>query len=53
MGFEAQNKGKSSIEQYMVWWVVRGFAQLPSVNFGEAFSPVVKPVMTRIVLTLT
>ena len=33
-------------------WVVRGFTQRPRVDFGETFSPVVKPVTIRIVLSL-
>jgi hypothetical protein len=33
-------------------WVFRGFHQRPDVDFGETFSPVVKPATIQTVLTL-
>ena len=41
-----------TLERYKARWVVRSFNQRPGVDFGEAFSPVVKPASIRTVLTL-
>ena len=37
---------------YKARWVVRGFSQRPGVDFGETFSPVVKPATICTVLSL-
>ena len=41
-----------TLERYKVRWVIRGFHQRPSIDFGETFSPVVKPATIQTVLTL-
>lgn len=41
-----------SLERYKARWVVRGFTQRPGVDFGETFTPVVKPATIRTVLTI-
>lgn len=41
-----------SLEWYKARWVLRGFTQCPGVDFGETFSPVVKPATIRTVLTV-
>lgn len=41
-----------SLERYKARWVLRGFTQRPGVDFDETFSPVVKPVTVRTVLSL-
>jgi hypothetical protein len=41
-----------SLELSKAWWVVRGFTQHAGVDFGETFTPVVKPVTIRTVLTI-
>jgi histone deacetylase 1/2 len=41
-----------TLERYKARWVLRGFTQRPGVNYDETFSPVVKPVTVRTVLSL-
>jgi hypothetical protein len=41
-----------SLARYKARWVVRGFTQQASVDYGETFNPVVKPAMMRVVLSL-
>jgi hypothetical protein len=41
-----------SLERYKARWVLRGFTQRPGIDFGETFSPVMKPATVRIVLSL-
>jgi hypothetical protein len=41
-----------SLAHYKAWWVVRGFSQLPSIDFDETFSPIMKWAMIRAVLSI-
>ena len=41
-----------TLERYKARWVVRGFNQRPGIDFGETFSPVIKPATIRTVLTI-
>jgi histone deacetylase 1/2 len=50
--FKHKFNSDSTFERYKARWVVRGFHQWPRVNFGETFSPVIKPATIRTVLTL-
>jgi len=50
--FKHKFKSDGSLECYKARWVLRGFTQRPGVDFGETFSPVVKPTTVRTVLSL-
>lgn len=41
-----------TLERYKARWVMRGFTQRAGVEFGETFTPVVKPATIRTVLTI-
>jgi hypothetical protein len=41
-----------TLDRYKARWVLRGFTQCPGIDFGETFSPVVKPATIRTVLSL-
>ena len=50
--FKHKLNSDGSLERYKARWVVRGFTQRAGVDFGETFSPVVKPATIRTVLTI-
>ena len=50
--FRVKYKPDGSLDRYKARWVVRRFSQHPGVDFGETFSPVVKPATIRTVLSL-
>jgi hypothetical protein len=50
--FKIKYNSDGSFQRYKVRWVVRGYSQRPSVDFGETFGPVVKSATVRTVLSL-
>jgi hypothetical protein len=50
--FKHKFRANGSLERYKTRWVLHGFTQRPGVDFAETFSPVVKPAIVRIVLSL-
>ncbi|WVZ94071.1 hypothetical protein U9M48_040011 [Paspalum notatum var. saurae] len=50
--FKHKLNPNGSLERYKARWVVRGFTQRPCVDFGETFTPVVKPATIRTILTI-
>lgn len=50
--FRHKTRPDGSLERYKARWVVRGFNQRAGVDYGETFSPVVKPATICTVLTL-
>ena len=50
--FRHKLKPDGSLDRYKARWVVRGFTQCAGIDFGDTFSPVVKPATVRTVLHL-
>ncbi|KAK1682963.1 hypothetical protein QYE76_043811 [Lolium multiflorum] len=50
--FRHKLKPDGSLDRYKARWVLRGFTQRAGVDYGETFSPVVKPAAVRTVLSI-
>ena len=50
--FRLKRKADGSIERYKARLVAKGFHQQPGIDFGDTYSPVVKPITIRTVISL-
>ena len=50
--FQIKRLADGSFERYKARLIAKGFHQVPGVDYGETFSPVIKLTMVRIILSL-
>jgi hypothetical protein len=50
--FRIKRKANGDIERYKACLVAKGFHQQPGIDFAETYSPVVKPITIRTVLSI-
>jgi hypothetical protein len=49
--FKAKKNAKGEIERYKARLVVKGYSQLPGIDYGEVFAPVARVETIRIVIS--
>jgi histone deacetylase 1/2 len=49
--FRVKENADGAINKYKARLVAKGFSQIPGFDFIETFSPMIKPVTIRIILT--
>ncbi|WKA12942.1 hypothetical protein VitviT2T_030284 [Vitis vinifera] len=50
--FKTKMKEDGTIDRYKARLVAQGFSQIPSLDFGEIFNPVIKHIMIKLILSL-
>jgi hypothetical protein len=50
--FKVKPSQDGSIERHKAHLVAQGFSQVPGLDFGNTFSPVVRPATVRLILSL-
>jgi hypothetical protein len=50
--FHIKRKADGTVDHYKAWLDAKGFHQQPGVDYGETYSPVIKPTTVRTVLSL-
>ena len=50
--FKLKHKSDGSVDRYKARLVAKGFHQQPGLDYGETFSPVIKPTTVRTVCSL-
>ena len=51
--FRLKYNSDGSLQKYKARLVAQGFNQRPRFNFNETFSPMIKPTIIRVILSLT